>query len=480
MKTYLYLSALLSSFLFASCGNWLDVLPKSETDEKEMFETANGYYSSLTGVYINMGTSELYGANLTLTLTEPLGQQYSVNESEPEREKWKNFDYTTTEAQNNLLKVWSKMYNNIVNCNLLISHLREEERTLFEAGVKETLLGEALGLRAYMYFDLVRMFNASLSVDPNSKKVPYKTDFGLTIGTSFTTSEVLKYILDDLTEARELLKNHDPIVTDKSYRDKYLNYNRNQRMNYYAVCGLMARACLWQGDYRQAYDNANLVINSGKFRFIEENEITETDLYGNELKSDRLFVPELLFGLYTESILEVSRTRYEGLSRDFILSTNCYTHGDLRLTAWHADNRLNKINLIKYKRSSSSEDSDHYGDPLVPMLKLGEMYLIASEAALNDPSLNENPREILNTFKQNRKATEVALNATADEIADEITHEYICEFRGEGQLFWYYKRINKNAIDNGNYLGTTIQIDPKVYTFPLPQYEIDFGTGNHQ
>lgn len=479
MKTYLYLSALLSSFLFASCGNWLDVLPKSETDEKEMFETANGYYSSLTGVYINMGSSELYGANLTLTLTEPLGQQYSVNESEPEREKWKNFDYTTTEAQNNLLKVWSKMYNNIVNCNLLISHLREEERTLFEAGVKETLLGEALGLRAYMYFDLVRMFNASLSVDPNSQKVPYKTDFGLTIGTSFTTSEVLKYILDDLTEARELLKNHDPIVTDKSYRDKYLNYSRNQRMNYYAVCGLMARACLWQGDYRQAYDNANLVINSGKFRFIEENEITETDLYGNELKSDRLFVPELLFGLYTESILEVSRTRYEGLSRDFIQSTDCYTHGDLRLTAWHADNRLNKINLIKYKRSSSSENSDHYGDPLVPMLKLGEMYLIASEAALNDPSINEDPRELLNTFKQNRKATEVALNATDDEIADEITHEYICEFRGEGQLFWYYKRINKNAIDNGNYLGTTIQIDPKVYTFPLPQYEIDFGTGSN-
>ena len=480
MKTYLYLSALLSSFLFASCGNWLDVLPKSETDEKEMFETANGYYSSLTGVYINMGSSELYGANLTLTLTEPLGQQYSVNENEPEREKWKNFDYTTTEAQNNLLKVWSKMYNNIVNCNLLISHLREEERTLFEAGVKETLLGEALGLRAYMYFDLVRMFNESLSVDPNSKKVPYKTDFGLTIGTSFTTNEVLKYILDDLTEARELLKNHDPIVTDKSYRDKYLNYSRNQRMNYYAVCGLMARAYLWQGDYRQAYDNANLVINSGKFRFIEENEITETDLYGNELKSDRLFVPELLFGLYTESILEVSRTRYEGLSRDFILSINCYTHGDLRLTAWHAGNRLNKINLVKYQRSSSSEDSDHYGDPLVPMLKLGEMYLIASEAALNDPSINEDPREILNTFKQNRKATEVALNATTDEIADEITHEYICEFRGEGQLFWYYKRIDKNAIDNGNYLGTTIQIDPKVYTFPLPQYEIDFGTGNHQ
>ncbi len=479
MKTYLYLMALLSGFLLSSCGNWLDVLPKSEVDEDEMFETANGYYSSLTGVYINMASSELYGANLTLTLTEPLGQQYSINESETEREKWKNFDYTTTEAQSNLLAVWSKMYNNIVNCNLLISHLRAEERSLFETGVKETLLGEALGLRAYMYFDLVRMFNESLSVDPNSKKVPYKTDFGLNIGTSLTTNEILEYILDDLTEARELLKNNDPIITDKSYRDKYLNYSRNQRMNYYAICGLMARIYLYQGNYRQAYDNASTIINSGKFRFIEENEITETDLYGNELKSDRLFVPELLFGLYTENILEVSRTRYEGLSYDFILSTNCYSHGDLRLNAWYANNRLNKINLIKYKRSSSSEDSYKYKDPLAPLLKLGEMYLIASEAALNDPTINDDALEILNTFKQKRKAAEVALNATNTEIDQEITHEYICEFRGEGQLFWYYKRKNKHAIDNGNYLGTTIQIDPKAYTFPLPQYEIDFGTGSN-
>ncbi len=274
MNTKSYILILLSGLLLISCGEWLDVLPKSEVDEKEMFETANGYQSSLTGIYINMGSAELYGANLTLTLTEPLGQQYSINENEPEREKWKNFDYTTKDAENNLLKVWSKMYNNIVNCNLLISHLREEERHLFETGGKEILLGEALGLRAYMYFDLVRMFNESRGVDPDSKKVPYKTDFGLNIGTSFKTDEILDFLLNDLTEARELLQNTDPI-TGKSFRNKYLNYDRNQRMNYYAICGLMARIYLYRGDYRKAYDNACMVINSGKFRFIEENEIIE-------------------------------------------------------------------------------------------------------------------------------------------------------------------------------------------------------------
>ena len=479
MKTQIHTLALFGSLLLASCGNWLDVLPKSEVDENEMFETANGYYSSLTGVYINMASADLYGGNLTFTLTEPLGQQYEISNNEPEREKWKNFDYTTTTAEKNLLTVWSQMYNTIVNCNLLIDRLREEKRHLFETGGKEVLLGEALGLRAYMYFDLIRMFNESPSVNPESQKVPYKTDFGLSIGTSFKTQEIVNYLLDDLTEARELLESNDPLVSGKSYRDKYLNRNRHQRMNYYAVCGLLARIYLYMGDYRKAYDNAIIVINSEKFRFIEADEIIKTDRYGNELKVDRLFTPELLFGLYSESIHNISLSRYEGLGYDFILSTNCYDDGDLRQDAWYADNSLGKINLIKYKRSSNAEDNGIYGDPLAPMLKLGEMYLIASEAVLNDPSINDDARNILNTFKQHRKTAEMTPGATDTEIANEITREYICEFRGEGQLFWYYKRTNQNRIDDGNYWGNTISVEVNAYTFPLPQYEIDFGTGSN-
>ena len=253
MKTQKYIFLLLSGLILASCGNWLDVLPKSEVDEEEMFETANGYYSTLTGVYINMASTDLYGGNLTLTLTEPLTQQYTINSNEPEREKWMNYDYTGKEAQDALLKVWSSMYNTIVNCNLLIDHLRNEKRRLFETDVQSVLLGEALGLRAYMYFDLVRMFNESPAVNTNSKNIPYKTDFGLTLGNPLRTNELLDHLLSDLEEALQLLEGKDPVINGKSYRDKYMNYDRNQRMNYYAVHGLMARICLYQGNYRQAY-----------------------------------------------------------------------------------------------------------------------------------------------------------------------------------------------------------------------------------
>lgn len=42
--------------LLASCGKWLDVTSKSEVDIDDMFDAAEGYYNSVTGVYVNMAT----------------------------------------------------------------------------------------------------------------------------------------------------------------------------------------------------------------------------------------------------------------------------------------------------------------------------------------------------------------------------------------------------------------------------------------
>lgn len=458
--------------LSASCGNWLDVLPKSEADEEEMFETANGYYSTLTGVYINMASSELYGGNLTLGMTEPLTHQYDIERNNAERQKWAEYDYTTQHAQDALLDIWSAMYNNIVNCNLLIKHLREEERTLFPGKGGDQLLGEALGLRAYMYFDLARMFNESLQVNATSANVPYKTDFGLTIGSKLQSTVLLDSLLKDLQEAGTLLADADPLMTGEQYPDKYLNYQRTQRMNYYAVQGLMARIHLYRADYRAAYACARLVLDSGKFSLAtgEGNSAA-----GKDELADPLFSSELLFGLYTENLLTLSRATYEGLTGDLIKSTNCYASEDPRRAQWHAPNTTNGINLVKYKRSSDASTSGHYPNPVAPMLRLGEMYLIAAEAALHEPAIGADPVAILNGFKAQRQAGQLSTSAASDEITKEITHEYICEFRGEGQLFWYYKRLNHTTIDNGHYQGGMVAISPASYTFPLPQYEIDFG-----
>ena len=71
-----------------SACSWLDVGSKSEIDGDEMFLSTEGYYTAITGVYINMGSTELYGGNLPLSALEPLTQQYTQPDDDTDRTKW--------------------------------------------------------------------------------------------------------------------------------------------------------------------------------------------------------------------------------------------------------------------------------------------------------------------------------------------------------------------------------------------------------
>ncbi|MCC8173807.1 MAG: hypothetical protein LIO65_05320 [Odoribacter sp.] len=97
---YIYTALIGLSLVFCGCTNWLDVTSKSEVEIDEMFETSEGYYSTITGLYVNMGSSNLYGGNMTIDVVEPLGQQY-LTVSNTEREAWINFDYSNSTYEKN-------------------------------------------------------------------------------------------------------------------------------------------------------------------------------------------------------------------------------------------------------------------------------------------------------------------------------------------------------------------------------------------
>lgn len=459
----------------ASCGNWLDVTSKSEVSIDDMYSTADGYYSTVTGVYINMGLSTLYGGSVSLSALEPLTDQYSISANNPARQKWAQWNYSAKESQDIIDDIWGDMYNNIVNSNLIIDRLRAENRPLFQSGVREIMLAEMLGMRAYMYFDLVRMFNEPYVVNKLSNNVPLKKVFGSEIGQRVTSEVLITSLITDLKEAQQMLLKHDPIVSEKRYNDVYVAYDRTKRMNYYAITALIARISLYTGDYRTAYDNAKIVCEASVFRFMREEDIVVTDPNGNEIKVDRVFLPEMVFALDTEEILTTSSTYYSGLSEDFLKSSGCYESGDIRLKWLYTNpSANNKINMNRYKGSKLEADRGKYIKPTVPMLKISEMCLIAEEAILNDNTIVGTPLEYINRIKTNRKATPVAAADRAT-IQKEIMREYICDFKGEGQLFLYYKRLNKTDIDNGLYNGNTTQIKTENFTFPRPKYENDFG-----
>ena len=63
----------------------------------------------------------------------------------------------------------------------------------------------------------------------------------------------------------------------------------------------------------------------------------------------------------------------------------------------------------------------------------------------------------------------IVSTATADQIQEEVGKEYRKEFLAEGQMFFYYKRLDASRIEGA---GVNAQ---SIYVLPMPDTEIEFG-----
>ena len=78
--------------------------------------------------------------------------------------------------------------------------------------------------------------------------------------------------------------------------------------------------------------------------------------------------------------------------------------------------------------------------------------------------------EYLNTVRDNRGIAKLGNDMTAGTVQDEITKEYQREFIGEGQLFYYYKRLGFEKIPYSTKPG-----NDAVYVVPLPSGDVGLG-----
>lgn len=67
------------------------------------------------------------------------------------------------------------MYNVIANINNFLEYVDKNKDVLVTERYYETMKGEALGLRAFLHFDLLRMFGPIYKEHPASKAIPYRT-----------------------------------------------------------------------------------------------------------------------------------------------------------------------------------------------------------------------------------------------------------------------------------------------------------------
>ena len=73
IRKYLFLSLIV---FMSSCSDWLDVSPKDIVDEDDLFTSYLGYRNALNGVYKQMGSTGMYGKELSWGFIDVLAQSY--------------------------------------------------------------------------------------------------------------------------------------------------------------------------------------------------------------------------------------------------------------------------------------------------------------------------------------------------------------------------------------------------------------------
>ncbi len=485
------LGGLLIIFLSSSCEKWLDVTSDAEIRAEDQFKTEEGFKNALMGVYINMTNPSLYAKDLTFNMVDLLAQQYAALPNTALYDYVQRYEYESVYASSYVDAIWNKMYNTIANINNALYYIDKNE-SLLDPINYSIIKGELLGLRAYLHFDLLRIYGVSNlgGRDDISGKVtiPYVKEYSKDLTQQKSYAQTIQLLLDDIDDALLLLED-DPVYPALERSDDYYDVvnthgfldDRENRMNYYAVLGLKARVLLWEGtdeSITEAGTVAKDVIDHSTASLISPDSYSVED--------DPILYQEHLFNLNVTSFTDIvdvyldasDPSKYNALYIPTAIAEDLYETSnpdlgavDIRYNVLLEDQQLGKV-CIKLYQGSTSHFLDYKN--IVPLMKISEMYYIVAESALSK-SAPETATAIqyLNDVRSARGILEpIPTDASVETLNDELYKEYRKEFISEGQLFYFYKRLG--LIDFPG-LPSNIIADDAIYMLPYPDNEFSFG-----
>ena len=215
------------------------------------------------------------------------------------------------------------------------------------------------------------------------------------------------------------------------------------------------------------------------FPFSTREEVTGQAAVGSVSTSaqDRVLSSDVLYAVYNvkrgEDVFEKLFSNTLEVKQWLAMTDNGYKNmfpeeGDLRTYQWQRrKDPLGNDIICNVKYEAMEVDGKSY-PYMIPVLRMSEMYLIAAECYADTDEAKAYER--LNALRNARQISSVSTS-----LALNIEEEYIREFAGEGQLFWYYKRTNALALTTiYDRSRPVVNMDQSYYVFSLPQSEDGF------
>ena len=478
-----YLLLIFMAATTVSCNDWLNVTSSSELQADKLFETRAGFHEALTGVYMNMGTSNVYGGSYMWSVNNYAAYPYSIN-SQLNVSEIQKHKYTLERIKTVIDGMWSSGYNIIANINIILREL-EARRNVVTSDVEYNLIkGELLAIRALVHFDLMRMFGVNDWSGENATKltIPYIKEYTAQVTPQLSYAATEELLLDDLTTALNCLRETDPIIVEPSgsfestlNSDGYWT-NRSKRMNYYAVAALAARVYQWKNELETASNYAQEVIDgvfdAGLVSWVDSDAIVKES--SEDLK-DWIFSTEHIFSLDVTDLYSSLRVMFFSGDRNALYIDDSFVSvlfpssdlagaEDIRGTALHL--KYTNLGYVLYKYYGSSNFISAYRNR-IPMTRISEMYYIVAEYLISQGQ-NADALKQLDIVREHRGITS-ELSADLD-ASEELLKEYYREFVGEDKLFYYLKHIKAEKS-----LSSTFDLTANSLIYPYPDEEINYG-----
>lgn len=459
-----------------SCDDdFLDVTPSNSGDASTSIETLADAEVMLTGLMSRLTSSSYYGRNFllygdakggdltTFSMGRGLDGLYSFNHS-PTSGSYAGF--------------WNSIYTSILQANNLIVNIERLEAAGAEANFDD-IKGQALTLRALMYFDLVRIYGKQYSDDKDSYGVPNVLEplEALDQPLRATVAENYNQIITDLKDAEPLLS--------KSKNNGYLNYYTNMAMQ--------ARVYLNMENYPDALSAAQEIIDSGVYSLYSNSEWVDswTQQFGSESIFELAVLPsEADLGNSSLSVYlrraghQSSSAIGQFIASDYYLNRLDEDPTDVRWGVLDYDEVGPNHLGASYKYSGdvnlSGDGKSTATSVNIKVIRLSEIYLIAAEAAFH--SDKDLAADYLNAIRKRSPGLAPATAATIsiDMILDEKSKELFTE----GQRYFDLLRLNKDITFNDELGGVPIStrdktIDRSFYKtiLPISQEEINANPG---
>ncbi|WP_236975529.1 RagB/SusD family nutrient uptake outer membrane protein [Membranihabitans maritimus] len=484
MKKLIFLYIIIAMFGLAGCSDFLSESDPSNFTEENYFTKPAHAHSSVNAIYASMREPMNSGFGGGAWMMTEFATGLAATDLGQAVNSYFVRDLNNTSDNGYGLTYWQSYYQGIANANLSIVKV---PGITMDDQEKQKLLGEAYFLRAWYYFNLVRMFgNIPLVTSPVSLQ-----------------SDNLRPSPADVQDV------YDLIVSDleKSENSGLPWFDPSGRVSLGAVKSLLAKVYLTMAGYplqkgneyyNLAAQKAQEVINSGEFQLFDDYD----DLHDPSMKNieENIFMiqfkTQILPSNWQVAIIPYNKniSQYSAETGG-IYATQAFVEsfepGDLRAKEdeffftefTHQDDRSLEVDLggyFIYKHFDIvAQTSSANSDLNWPLIRYADVLLIYAEASNEVNGPNEVAYGAVNAVRSRAELPELS-NLSKEEFREAVWKERWYELCYENKTWFDMVRLRKALnVETGEfeeYVGHTFSYGPTLkereLLFPIPTAEI--------